>query len=47
MKSTFLAPCVALAVSTFVGASSVTVEAGESEFLKVKSFDGPYRADFE
>lgn len=38
---------VRVEVSTFAGPSSATVEAGKSEYLKVKGFNGPYRADFE
>jgi hypothetical protein len=34
-------------VSTFAGSSSVSVEPGKSEYLKVKSFNGPYHADYE
>lgn len=38
---------VKIEVNTFVGPSSVTVEPGKSEYLRVKSFNGPYHADFE
>jgi hypothetical protein len=34
-------------VNTFAGSSSVSVEPGKSEYLKVKSFNGPYHADYE
>ncbi len=34
-------------VNTFAGSSSVSVEPGKSDYLKVKSFNGPYHADYE
>ena len=38
---------VRVEVSTFAGPSGITVEAGKSEYLKVKGFNGPYHANFE
>lgn len=38
---------VRVEVETFAGKSSVTVEPQKSEYLQVKSFQGPYRAEFE
>lgn len=38
---------VRVEVETFAGKSSVTVEPQKSEYIQVKSFNGPYRAEFE
>ena len=38
---------VRVTVTTFAGESWVTVAPQKSEYLRVKSFNGPYRAEFE
>lgn len=38
---------VRVEVETSAGKSSVSVEPRRSEYLQVKSFNGPYRAEFE
>lgn len=38
---------VKVEVTTYAGDSSVHVEPHKSDYLQVKYFNGPYRADFE
>lgn len=38
---------VKVEVTTFAGASRISVEPHKSEYLQVKNFNGPYRADYE
>jgi hypothetical protein len=38
---------VKVEVTTYAGDSSVQVEPHKSDYLQVKYFNGPYRADFE
>lgn len=38
---------VKFSVETYAGTSSVRVEPRKSDYLGVKYFNGPYRADFE
>jgi hypothetical protein len=38
---------VRVTVETFAGESAVVVEPQKSEYLRVKTFNGPYRAAFE
>jgi hypothetical protein len=38
---------VKVEVSTFAGTSSIAVPANEVNFLEVKTFNGPYRANYE
>lgn len=38
---------VKVEVTTYAGKSSVRVEPRTSDYLEVKTFNGPYRADYE